>query len=223
MIEGNVFSGVIATVFYPSGNRTYTRYNMVDYGGTLIWTPEDTAPRFTDVQDPSQYYYDPVYWAYSNGITTGRTPTTFEPYGPCTRGQIVTFIWRALGQPEPASMVNPFRDVQATDYFYRAVLWAYYNGITTGTTGTTFSPYNACTREQCVTFLYRSAGSPPASVNTVFKDVKSGAYYARAVSWAYANGITTGRTATVFGVGQTCTRGQIVTFLYRARDYLGIG
>ncbi len=170
---------------------------------------------FTDVSNPSEYYYDAVYWARDNGITTGRTPTTFDPYAPCTRGQIVTFLWRMMGEPSPASDSNPFTDVKPGDYFYTAVLWAYSRGITTGKTATTFLPYAACTREQCVTFLWRAAGKPGVSGKSPFKDVKAGTYYYDAVRWAVANQITTGRTATVFGVGQTCTRAQIVTFLYR--------
>ncbi len=170
---------------------------------------------FTDVSNPSEYYYDAVYWARDKGITTGRTPTTFDPYAPCTRGQIVTFLWRMMGEPSPASSSNPFTDVKPGDYFYNAVLWAYHRGITTGKTATTFLPYSPCTREQCVTFLWRTAGKPGASGSNPFGDVKAGTYYYDAVRWAVANGITTGRTATVFGVGQTCTRAQIVTFLYR--------
>ncbi len=101
------------------------------------------------------YYYNAVYWARDNGITTGRTPTAFEPNGACTRGQIVTFLWRFAGEPNPTSLKNPFRDVKSTDYYYKAVLWALEKGITTGKTATTFLPNAACTREQCVTFLWR--------------------------------------------------------------------
>ena len=119
-------------------------------------------------------------------------------------------------------MVNPFRDVQTTDYFYRPVLWAYYEGITSGKTATTFEPYAACTREQCVTFLWRAAGRPSAGVGTQFKDVKRDAYYAEAVYWALSNGITTGQKPNAFGVGNKCTRGQIVTFLYRYANMMGM-
>ena len=170
---------------------------------------------FTDVK-PGSFYYDAVLWAYYHDpqITTGTTPTTFSPSNGCTRGQIVTFLWRAKGCPEP-SVSNPFKDIKSTDFCYKAVLWAYQNGITTGTTPTTFAPNNLCTREQCVTFLWRAAGKPTGSPNAGFTDVKSGAFYADAVNWAFANGVTTGITATKFGVGLTCTRGQIVTFIYR--------
>ena len=170
--------------------------------------------RFKDVTDPKAFYYEPVYWAVAKGITTGTTPTTFAPNNGCTRGQIVTFLWRAAGKPEP-TVKNPFKDIKSTDFCYKAVLWAFENGITTGTTPTTFSPNNLCTREQCVTFLWRSAGKPTGSPNAGFTDVKPGAFYADAVSWAFANGVTTGITPTKFGVGLTCTRAQIVTFIYR--------
>ena len=169
---------------------------------------------FNDVQDESIYFFAPVYWAKDKGITTGTSPTTFEPYASCTRAQIVTFLWRAAGSPT-VSGSNPFKDVKQSDWFYQAVLWANARGITTGTSKTTFSPYKACTREQAVTFLWRAAGSPGAANGGKFKDVKGGMYYTPAVYWALNNGITTGVSGTQFGVGQKCTRGQIVTFLYR--------
>ncbi len=182
---------------------------------TIIFKSSAPQNLFTDVSNPSEYYYNAVYWARDKGITTGRTPTTFDPYAPCTRGQIVTFLWRMMGEPSPASSTNPFTDVKPGDYFYTAVLWAYHREITTGKTATTFLPYSPCTREQSVTFLWRAAGKPGSGGGNPFKDVKAGTYYYDAVRWAVAKGITTGRTGTVFGVGQTCTRAQIVTFLYR--------
>ncbi len=211
--------GKLKNVYY-SGSATDKKTIMIDnaYGGNdqivdASWIYNFKG--FIDVTDPSAYYYNAVYWARDNGITTGRTPTIFDPYGSCTRGQIVTFLWRMMGEPSPASSSNPFTDVKPGDYFYNAVLWAYHRGITTGKTATTFLPYSPCTREQCVTFLWRTAGKPGSGGGNPFKDVKAGTYYYDAVRWAVANGITTGRTATVFGVGQTCTRAQIVTFLYR--------
>ena len=178
-------------------------------------TPAPQPDLFADVADPSAYFYEPVYWARENGITTGTSPTTFSPYAACTRGQIVTFLWRVMGQPSPASWGNPFKDVKPSDYYYTPVLWAYHSGVTTGTSPTTFAPNKACTREQCVTFLWRAAGRPDTSPGTQFKDVKGDAYYAVPVYWALSHGITTGVAPTSFGVGQKCTRGQIVTFLYR--------
>ena len=112
--------------------------------------------RFDDVKDESQYYFDPVYWAVDKGITTGSTPTTFNPGAGCTRAQVVTFLWRAAGKPEPTSTTNPFEDVAADQYYYKAVLWAVEKGITKGTSETKFSPDSTCTRAQIVTFLYRA-------------------------------------------------------------------
>ncbi len=221
LTQGERFESEVGGNTIPSDARLYVINSegepvreVLEDGTEVEYHPEIT-PLFTDVSDPSEYYYDAVYWARDNGITTGRTPTTFDPYAPCTRGQIVTFLWRMMGEPSPASGSNPFTDVKPGDYFYTAVLWAYSRGITTGKTATTFQPYSPCTREQSVTFLWRAAGKPGSGGGNPFGDVKAGTYYYDAVRWAVANGITTGRTAKVFGVGQTCTRAQIVTFLYR--------
>ncbi len=174
-----------------------------------------SAASFTDVK-ASQYYYDAVTWAVDKGVTNGTSDTTFSPNANCTRGQVVTFLWRASGSPEPASSTNPFTDVKSSQYYYKAVLWAVEKGITTGMTATTFGPNASCTRAQVVTFLNRTAGTPaPASSTNPFTDVKSSQYYYKAVLWAVEKGITTGMTATTFGPNATCTRGQIVTFLYR--------
>ena len=175
------------------------------------------APQFTDVSDPGAYYYKPVYWAAANGITTGTSDTTFSPNASCTRGQIVTFLWRAYGSPAPTLTTNPFRDVKAGAYYYEAVLWAVEKGITTGTSATTFSPNGACTRKQIVTFLWRAAGSPaPTSNSNPFRDVKTSDYFYDAVLWAVENSVTTGTSATAFSPNAVCSRGQCVTFLWRA-------
>ena len=172
---------------------------------------------FSDVTNSDDYYYDPVYWAARNGVTTGTSPSTFAPGKSCTRGQIVTFLWRAYGSPEPGIADNPFTDVKSDAYYYDAVLWAVENDITTGTSPTTFAPNNACTRGHIVTFLWRAAGSPEPTLTTnPFKDVKPGAFYYKAVLWAVENGITTGTSATTFEPNKSCTRGQCVTFLMRA-------
>ena len=174
--------------------------------------------RFDDVQDETQYYFDPVYWAVDNGITTGTTPTTFSPDSGCTRAQVVTFLWRAAGKPEPTTTTNPFEDVAADQYYYKAVLWAVEKGITTGTSATTFRPDRTCTRAQIVTFLWRSKGEPePTTTENPFVDVPATEYYYKAVLWAVENGVTTGTSATKFSPDSTCTRAQIVTFLYRAK------
>ena len=175
---------------------------------------------FADVQEGA-YYYDAVLWAVGHDpqVTNGTSATTFSPGADCTRGQVVTFLWRAHGEPAPTSTENPFTDVQEGAYYYDAVLWAVENGITSGTSATTFAPGDKCTRQQIVTFLYRDAGSPALGpVENPFADVKDTAYYRTAVLWAVKNGITNGMTATTFAPGKVCTRGQVVTFLYRGRS-----
>ena len=180
----------------------------------------EKAPfRFDDVQDESQYFFDPVYWAVDKEITTGTTQTTFSPNKGCTRAQVVTFLWRAAGRPMPKTEKNPFTDVSADAYYYNAVLWAVEENITKGTSDTTFRPDQTCTRGQIVTFLCRRSGEPePETAENPFEDVREGEYYYNAVLWAVENGITTGTSKTAFRPNSTCTRGQIVTFLYR---YLG--
>lgn len=179
---------------------------------TFIRTGESDL-YFVDVPE-SAYYYDAVYWAVGEGITNGTTATTFSPNNACTRAQMVTFLWRAAGEPEPETTVNPFTDVSESAYYYEAVLWAVEQGITNGTTATTFAPNATVTRGQTVTFLWRNAGSP-ATGNGSFTDVAADAYYADAVAWAASEGITSGTTATTFSPNSNCTRAQIVTFLYR--------
>ena len=170
---------------------------------------------FTDVPSGA-YYEDAVVWAVKKGITSGTSATTFDPDGSCTRAQAVTFLWRAAGSPEPKSAAMPFTDVPAGSYFEKAVLWAVENGITKGTSDTTFSPDASCTRAQIVTFLWRAGGSPAVSGNSAFSDVASDAYYAAAVAWAEKNGVTGGIGSGLFGSDNTCTRAQIVTFIYRS-------
>ena len=161
------------------------------------------------------YCYEAVKWAASEGITGGIGNNLFAPGLPCTRGQIVTFLWRAAGSPAPKSM-SSFADVPADAYYAKAVAWAVENGITGGTGDGKFSPDATCTRAQAVTFLYRASGSPAVSGSAAFSDVAADAYYASAVKWAEKNGITGGIGNGLFGSGDNCTRGQIVTFLYRA-------
>lgn len=171
---------------------------------------------FKDVS-VGEYYYDAVLWAAANGITAGTSSTTFSPDNPCTRAQIVTFLWRAVGSPT-VNASNPFRDVAEGMYYYDAVLWAVENGITSGTSSTTFSPDKECTRAEAVTFLYRAKKSPAVSGTNNFTDLTSGAYYINAVQWAVNTGVTSGTSSTAFSPDQTCTRAQIVTFLYRDRE-----
>ena len=171
---------------------------------------------FVDVPSGS-YYEDAVDWAVANGITTGTDAAHFSPDGICTRAQAVTFLWRAAGRPAPESRAMPFTDVPADSYYYDAVLWAVENGITKGTSSTTFSPDDTCTRAQIVTFLWRSEQSPAAGSSNPFTDVSADAYYADAVLWAVKEAITTGTTRTTFSPDAECTRAQIVTFLWRCK------
>ena len=168
---------------------------------------------FADVATDA-YYYDAVKWAVEKGITNGVSETLFGPDQACTRAQIVTFLWRAAGSPEPKSG-STFADVAADAYYAKAVAWAVENGITKGTSETTFHPDETCTRAQGVTFLYRALGKL-AAAQAGFTDVAADSYYADAVNWAAENGVTKGISETLFGPDGSCTRAQIVTFLYRA-------
>ena len=169
---------------------------------------------FSDVAAGS-YCYDAVQWAVANGITNGTNATHFSPNAGCTRGQVVTFLWRAAGEPTVSGNVG-FVDVAPGSYCYEAVKWAVANGITKGTDATHFSPNATCTRGQVVTFMYRAAGEPAVGGSNGFVDVAAGSYCYNAVQWAVAKGITKGTDATHFSPSATCTRGQVVTFLYRA-------
>lgn len=169
---------------------------------------------FKDVL-PGAYYYDAVQWAVDSSITTGVGNDLFDPNGICTRAQIITFLWRAAGCPEPESPVNPFNDVKSGDYYYKAVLWAVEIGITKGISAGQFRPNDSCTRAQAVTFLFRAFGTKTNAVSA-FRDVSQNAYYAPAVNWAVKNGVTNGTAPALFSPDTPCTRAQIVTFLYRA-------
>lgn len=176
------------------------------------------ASAFSDV-DEGLYYAAPIAWAVERGITTGTSEDTFSPDALCTRGQIITFLWRAAGSPEPRSMESPYSDVTPgmNAEFYRAILWAGENGIIRfdDLDADTFSPNIPCDRSATVRFLWRYTGSPDAGVCDTFTDVSPEADYAQAVAWAVEAGITSGTTDSTFSPGETCTRGQIVTFLYR--------
>lgn len=180
---------------------------------TASFAPEAPEQIFTDVPADA-YYFEAVKWAAEQGITGGTSSNRFSPSQACSRAQIVTFLWRAAGSPAPKKL-SSFADVPADAYYAQAVAWAVENGITGGTGNGMFSPDAACTRAQCVTFLYRAAGSPAVSGSPAFSDVASDAYYAAAVKWAEANGITGGIGSGLFGSGSHCTRAQIVTFIYR--------
>ena len=205
-----------------TGNvTTYTTWpKPIPGGGGSSVTPTptptpstDAADKFTDVSKDSTYR-DAIVWAVENKITDGTSSTTFSPKKTCTRAEIVTFLYRLAGSPK-VNAVAKFGDVSADNYFASAVAWAVENGITVGTSDTTFSPYQSCTRAEAMTFLYRYEKSPAATGSNKFADVKDGAYYENSVAWGVQNGITNGTSDTTFSPEQSCTREQIVTFLYR--------
>ena len=175
---------------------------------------EKNASAFVDVKT-SDYFYNAVLWAAENGITNGVDSTHFGPGAPVTRAQVVTFLWRAAGCPEPKGNAGKFVDVPANDYYAKAVAWAIEQTITKGTSDTTFSPNMVCTRGQIVTFLARFAGVSDAETVSVFTDVQATDYFAAAVKWAKDNGVTSGTSATTFSPNRNCTRAEVVTFLYR--------
>ena len=197
---------------YIRGIRNYT--GLVECSYTV--KEAELGNPFTDVPEGT-FYYEPVMWAIENGITNGTSATTFGPNDQCMRAHVVTFLWRTVGSPEPKLMVNPFVDVKPTDFYYKPVLWALENGITSGMDATHFGPTSYCNRAQVVTFLYRTMGNPDVGAATnPFTDVAAGSFYERAVLWAVENGVTAGLSATSFGPNSICNRAQIVTFLYRA-------
>ena len=178
--------------------------------------PDPASNPFTDV-DSNRFYYEPVLWAVEQGITSGVDATHFRPERGCTRGQVVTFLWRAFGCPEPQRDACAFTDLRKDAYYYQAVLWAVEAGITTGIDDTHFGPDRTVTRGQFVTFLWRAFGCPePQRDACAFTDLRKDAYYYQAVLWAVEAGITTGIDDTHFGPDRTVTRGQFVTFLWRA-------
>lgn len=183
-------------------------------------THTNTMQTFSDVSEGA-YYAEAVQWAVASGITVGTSSNTFSPDAVCTRAQIATFLWRAAGSPAVGDGVLdiPFSDVPTDTYYTDAVLWATDTGVTVGTGNTSFSPNADCTRGQIVTFLYRAANSPPVGDGTLdipFSDVPADAYYASAVQWAVAQGITKGTGTNAFSPNKTCTRAEAVTFLYRS-------
>lgn len=208
--------GAILTVDagYVTGNITLNGQELPENltcGGEAVQAP---ANPFTDVAE-ANYFYEPVLWAVEQGITTGRTETTFVPNDTCTEANILTFLWRANGEPAAKTTENPFGEaVSADSYYYGAALWAYELGMI----DETFAPNTACTRAQAVYFMWMAAGAPTDVEAAAFTDVAADASYAAAVNWAVAQGVTTGRTETTFAPNDTCTRGNIVTFLYRAAN-----
>ncbi len=197
---------------------SWMQVNEVEWSGARWFAFGSTGTPFIDIPQGS-YFELPVKWAVEKAITKGVDATHFAPDAVCTRGQIVTFLWRAMGCPQPNSAVNPFKDVSENDYFYTAVLWAVQDSITNGTSPDTFSPNDECTRGQVVALLWRAKGCPePQKTDNPFKDATESDYFYKAVLWAVENGITKGTSDTTFSPYDACTRGQIVTFLYRAMN-----
>lgn len=177
--------------------------------------PESVKNPFQDVSQKN-YYYDAVLWAVGSKVTSGTDESHFSPNETCTRAQVISFLWRAAGRPEPESARNPFRDVGTGAYYYKAVLWAVEQGVAAGTDESHFNPNAGCTRAQVVSFLWRYAGRPTAESNAnPFRDVETGNYYYKAVLWAVEQGVTAGTDRSHFSPASTCTRTQTVSFLWR--------
>ena len=205
-----------------------TDYTTVIYEGDPICTDHDwdglvcrncgevRENPFNDVPEDS-FYFLPVLWAVDEGITNGASATTFNPGGDLLRAQVVTMLWRHAGSPV-VQIDNPFTDVKEGDWYYNAVLWAVSEGITNGTSSTTFGPAGVTNRAQVVTFLWRYLDSPDAVADNPFTDVDASAWYGKPILWAVENGITNGMSATEFGVNTNCNRAHMVTFLYRAMN-----
>ena len=219
--EGHKLALVIYT--YEPGKANYSQDYQITLENASVSAeiPVDEIPAvpelpFTDVPADTELY-DAVEWAYFSNpqITAGVTETTFAPANTCTRAEIVTFLYRLAGEPDVSGTALPFTDVAEDAYYADAVKWAVANGVTSGTSATTFSPNDTCTRAQAVTLLYNAAGAPAVSDTVSFADVAADAYYANAVAWAAANGVTAGTSATTFSPDDACTRGQIVRMLYR--------
>ena len=195
---------------------TYLWFEIVpDNGGTTTTPTQPTVPTvggFTDVKE-TDWFADPVLWAVEKNITAGTSDTTFSPNADCTTAQILSFLWRANGSPKP-TMVNPFSDVKSGDWYADAAAWAYEKGLVSGTA---FGGDTLCTRSMAVTYMWKAAGSPSARAAS-FTDVSAGAEYADAVAWAVEQGVTAGTSDTTFSPESVCTRGQIVSFLYRGLE-----
>ena len=222
--EGNVLAAL--EVYYYSEQELQLRTEQLSETTFRLLMPKcpvelaavfvDERLSFVDVW-PTDFYYESVLWAVENGITNGIDERHFDPNGSCNRAQVVTFLWRAYGCPEPSSTLNPFVDVQTGSFYEKAVLWAVEKGIANGTDEIHFSPNAPCNRASVVTFLWRAAGNPaPAAAQLPFVDVPADSWYAVPVLWAVEQGITNGMDATHFGSDVVCNRAQVVTFLYRA-------
>ena len=221
-IAEDAFENAELTVTYQETEPTWKTFEKKNYGGKITWSGtsfgwSSQGTEFEDVPE-NAYYKDAVAWAIEKGITAGTGKNQFSPNADCNRAQVVTFLWRANGSPEPKTTTNPFSDVKTTDYFYKSVLWAVEEGITVGTSKATFSPTTACTRGQIVTFLWRDADSPdPSTKVNPFADIKNDEFLKQPVLWAYENKITAGTSKTTFSPSNICTRAQTIMFLYNSK------
>ncbi len=211
-LEGDVIYQVYTATCYPVEDKMYyTWYVFKEEGSAAPTEPKNpAAPLFSDVPSDA-YYADAVKWAVDKGVTAGTTATTFSPNNTCTKAQILTFLWRATGSPEPG-IPNCFEDVDESAYYYKAAVWAYENGMIADRW---FGGDTPCTRIETVTYLWTLAGQPAADSTVAFTDLPDDADSIQAVAWAVEKGVTAGTSATAFTPDATCTRGQIVTFLYR--------
>ena len=210
--NGNVVS-VSYTNYDDDGNKTLTLDGTYTYEKL---SPVQDAAIYTDVANKTEYYYDAVNWAAVTGVTAGVGDNQFAPNQGCTRAQLVSFLWRAAGEPEPETTKSPFTDVQnPNEYYYKAVLWAAENGIAAGVGNNQFAPNQTCTRAQIVSFIYRASGDKETYTENPFQDVSSKDYYYQAALWGAANGVVAGTSDTTFSPVETCTRAQGVSFLYR--------
>ena len=192
------------------------QHTVCEYAKIPNYDSTPTAP-FVDVQNTNDYFYTPVLWAVENNITYGTDDTHFSPNQSCTRAQLVSFLWRAAGEPEPETTKSPFTDVQnPNEYYYKAVLWAAENGIAAGVGNNQFAPNQTCTRAQIVSFIYRASGDTETYTENPFQDISPKDYYYKAVLWGAANGVVAGTSDTTFSPDETCTRAQGVSFLYRS-------
>ncbi|MGM9678029.1 MAG: S-layer homology domain-containing protein, partial [Butyricicoccus sp.] len=202
----------LTEVYYGGSEKTLNEIEIGQFNEPLYNADIYLAMPFNDVPMDS-YYAQPVIWAYQNEITSGIDDTHFAPGRKCTRAQVVTFLWNAAGQPKVNANIS-FRDVKRGSWYEQAVKWAVSEGVTAGTSATTFSPDATCTRAQVVTFLWNVEGQPQVDATVSFRDVPTGAWYEQAVKWAVSEGVTAGTSATTFSPNATCIRAQVVTFLY---------
>lgn len=214
--HSEAFFGITATAYFPAGNPTWTADVMQDYGGNITWIPMRSNGKigFTDVTNPDDFFYEPIYWAVDNGITTGYSDNTFRPNALCHRAAVVTFLWRMAGKPDEG-ISTAFSDMTGNDDFNRAITWASNHGIAAGYNDGTFRPYDPCHRAAIVTFLWRYAGRPEPISMANFSDMTGNDDFNKAISWAAENGITTGWADGTFRPYDSCKRLAVASFLYR--------